>query len=248
MTTWVKVLIGVVGGFAGGFATGFFFHKRLNDVEFEEISQEEMALIEEGLAKKEGNETGKQNTIESMNPLPTDPDQIRNTLQGKVSYVDADNAAKEKYSKIWDTVKGYSTKDNADQMPVQREDYDEPPVDLEEGFDDEFMEVIEEETVEPGQVMPPHPIDLVAFYNDRPEYDKITIEWYEEDDTFVDEKEEIVADINAYVGNIDLKKLFSKNEPDEDPDIRFVRNEQYGSDYEIIRHHRSFTETTGGSE
>lgn len=247
MTTGIKIVLGVVSGFAGGFATGFFFHKRMNEVQFEEIDEQEMAQIEQDLMKKEGNASTLSKNPESDQNLPTDPEELKNTLQGKVRYIDADREAKEKYSRIWNTVGQYSDAENANNLPLEKEDYDEPPANLEEEFDDEFLEVIEEETVEPGQVMPPHPIDLVEYYNERPEYDKITIEWYEPD-TFVDEKEQIIGDIKSYVGDIDIMKLFSETAADEDPDVRFVRNERYSSDYEIIRHHRSWKETTGGSE
>lgn len=61
---------------------------------------------------------------------------------------------------------------------------------------------------------------------------------------YLDENEEIIADIQSYVG-LNAATLFAKNGPQDDPDIRFVRNEQYGSDYEIVRHHRSYRETLG---
>ena len=59
-----------------------------------------------------------------------------------------------------------------------------------------------------------------------------------------DEREEIIGDITSYVG-LNAGNLFKDNGPQDDPDIRFVRNEKYGSDYEIIRHHRSYKETMG---
>ena len=52
MRPWIKILIGVVIGFGAGFGSGFFFHKKLNDVKFEEITEEEMAAIEEMEANK----------------------------------------------------------------------------------------------------------------------------------------------------------------------------------------------------
>ena len=250
MKLWLKVTIGVVVGFAGGFASGFFFHRRLNNVEFEEIEEAEMAKIEEGLREKEKAKDSRDPVTDVLNgkvDLPENPDDMRMTLQGKVSYLQADQAAKEKYSKIWSTVNGYSSKENADKLPLEKEEYTDAPVDLEEGFDEEFLEMIEEEEVEPGQVAPPYPIDMATFYNERNEYDKITVDWYEPD-VFLDEKEEPIADLKSYFGSIDIRKLFAENDSDEDPDVRFIRNEKYGTDYEVIRHHRTWTETIGGSE
>lgn len=240
MKPWIKILIGVVSGFAGGFATGFLFHKKLNDIQFVEIDEEEMKKIEEDLNKDKEETKAPQSIVEkykSVQDLPENEDELRNALQGKVSYIKADQEAKAKFKETWETIKDYSDEDNADSLPV----------DLEENMDEEFLEMIEEEEVEPGQVEPPHAISLSEFYNERPEYDKITIEWYEEDDVYLDENEEIIADISSYVG-LNAGKLFKDNGPDEDPDVRFVRNESYGSDYEIVRHHSAYSDISGVGE
>ena len=241
MKTGLKIFLGVIIGFAGGFASGYFFHKKLNDVEFEEVSKEEMALLEQKAIEKEKTEEpiSKAN-VNNVQDLPEDPDKMRMALQGKKSYVEADNEAKERYAKIWNAVKDYSNEENANDMPVES---------VEEGFDEEFLEMLEEEEVTPGQVEPPHQIGLAEFYNERNEYDKITIDWFEEDDTFIDEKEEVIADIHSYIGNLDIKALFERLDPEtDDPDICFVRNEQYGTDYEIIRRHGRYLDTMGGEE
>ena len=253
MKWWVKLLLGITGGFGAGFTAGFLFHKKLNDVEFQEVSEEEMALLEKQTEAEQKTEP-KKPEVNSIQDLPDDPDKLRMTLEGKVSYIKADQEAKEKYASIWNTVKGYSGEENANELPIQKEeDDDEEEIsddtsdNVEEGFDQDFLEVIEMEQVEPGQIEPPHPISLSEFYNERSEYDKITIDWYEPF-TFVDEREEIIADLVSYIGAISVYDLFKENGPNDDPDIRFVRNEQYGTDYEIIRHHRSWTETTGEGE
>jgi hypothetical protein len=237
MKPWIKLLIGVASGFAGGFAAGFFCHKKMNDIQFEEIDESEMQAIEETL--KNGKEEGKSDedlpflsAIEKADPQNTD--ELRNAMQGKVNYSKADEEAKERFKPTWETVRGYSDEENADSLPI----------DPEEGLDEEFLEMIEQEEVEPGQMEPPHVISLGEFYNERPEYDKITIDWYEPDNVYLDENEEIIGDISSYVG-LNASALFKESGPQDDPDIRFVRNEQYGSDYEIIRHHRSYRETMG---
>lgn len=237
MKPWVKILIGVVSGFAGGFAAGFLCHKKLNDIQFEEIDEAEMQAIEESMNKdkKEGGADVVPPFFHAVeNADPQDTDEMRNAMQGKVKYVKADPEAQERFQGTWETVRGYSDEENADSLPI----------DPEEGLDEEFLEMIEQEEIDPGQIEPPHVISLGEFYNERPEYDKITIDWYEPDNVYLDENEEIIADIQSYVG-LNAATLFAKNGPQDDPDIRFVRNEQYGSDYEIVRHHRSYRETLG---
>lgn len=238
MKPWIKIAIAALLGFGGGFATGFFVHKKMNDIEFEEVTEEEMQMMEGGYNQKaNGN-----NNMPSDETLPTDPDKLRRHLQGKKSYIEADREAKEAIAKVWNTVKDYSSEDNANELPVEN---------VEEGFDQEFLnEISEEDNNDVGGAKLPYPIYLVDFYNERNEYDKITIDWYEPENMFVDEKGEIIGDATSYIGHIDIKKLFSENTEDEDPEIRYVRNEAYSTDYEIIRHHESWAELNriGGSE
>jgi hypothetical protein len=245
MKTGLKVFLGILVGFAGGFASGYFFHKKVNDVEFEEVTEEEMALLEAQAEAQQKTEPVKDEKIckadvKSVQELPENPDKMRLALQGKKSYVDAENEAKTAYAKIWNTVKDYSSEENANEMPIES---------VEEGFDEQFLEMLEEEEVDPGKIQPPFQIGLVDFYNDRPEYDKVTIDWYEPDNTFIDEREQVIGDIQSYVGDLDISKVFRELNPDtDDPDICFIRNEQYSSDYEIIRHKRSYHEAVGGEE
>lgn len=243
MKPWIKVLIGVVSGFAGGFAAGFLFHKKLNDIQFDEIDEEEMSKIENSVKE---NAESKEETIDILsgvskvieNADPQNEDELRNALEGKVSYIKADAEAKKRFASTWETIKDYSSEENADSMPVN----------VEENFDEDFLEMFELEEVEPGQVTPPHIISFNEFYNERPEYDKITIEWYEDDNTLVDENGEFIIDAVPYIGQSSVGDLFKESTNDEDPDVRFIRNEQYGSDYEIVRYHRSYKETVGEEE
>lgn len=241
--------MGVVLGFGGGFFAGYFTHKKINDVQFEIVSDEEMQeLVEKESSKhNKGDKTDSdisQDQIDSVEAFSNDPDRLRIALQGKVSYLDADNEAKAKNAEIWGVMKDYSNEDNANMMPVEthkEEVKDEIPneSDDEEGFDEDFIEQLNDISI--------YPISFEEYYNGRKEYDKISIGWYE-DSTFIDEKEDIIPDIQSYIGEIDINKLFEDTKKNEDPDIRFVRNEDYGSDYEIIRHHRTWSETIGGSE
>lgn len=244
MKIWIKILIGAACGFAGGFASGFLFHKKLNDVQFEEISEEQMKEIEQKVsAAKEKAETKKEEK-ELPENLPEDPDKLKLALQGKKPFIEADAEQKQAYEKLWKATKEYSNEENANELPTQ-EDIPE-----EEFTQEEYLSQLEQEAEKEAAdeyVEPPHVIGLADFYNDRPENDKITIHWYEPDNVWLDENEEIIPDIKSYIG-MEVKSLFASNTPDDDPDVRFVRNDRYGSDYEIIRHHAGFRETVGGVE
>ena len=262
----IKVLIGVVG-FGAGFGLGFYSHKKMTELKFEEITQEEMDKIEEEVSSKsdisslDSVENKPESTIVSdeigaAQELPETPDDVRNALQGKTPYIQADKDTKTAYEKLWKATNNYSNAENANQYPVWRasvdigaaqctdEAEDESPG--EENFDEEFLEQLEQEAVEAGNnfTEPPHQIDLVSFYNDHPEWDSVTVKWYMEDNTWVDENDEIIADISSYTG-IGVSNPFDQEPLDEDEDVRFWANPRYNTNYEFIRHHTSWAEITG---
>ena len=257
MKPWVIKLIFGLAGFGVGFGAGFFCHKKMNDIQFEEVSEEEMQEIENRVSDKRGNDdqvtykTGDAvkitDEVGAAQKLPDDPDEIKKTLQGKTPYMKADADQKTAYERLWKATAEYSSVENANNIPTMPTEESEAEAESpeEEDFDDNFLEQIEREAVEAGNnfVDPPHEIDIADFYNERPEYDKVTIKWFEPDNVWLDENEEIIADISSYIGT--NRNLFATPGLSDDPDVRFIRNDRYGSDYEVIRHHRSYRETVG---
>lgn len=67
------------------------------------------------------------------------------------------------------------------------------------------------------------------------------INYYEEDDIFIEDNSYARSDISAFAGDIDVRKLFD-TESTDDPDIRFIRNEKDHTDYEFIRWHMSYSQ------
>ena len=259
----IKIVIGVCG-FAGGFAAGFSVCKRMNNIQIEEISEEEMTeIVKNNAATAPSSEKTEEpshvsDELGATQKLPEKPDDIRNTLQGKTPYMKADAETKTAYEKLWKAANEYSNEENANQYPIWKTEMaietdtgkgtdeadNESPE--EENFDEDFLEQLEQEAVEAGNsfVEPPHQIDLVSFYNDHPEWDSVTIKWYMEDNTWIDENDEVIADIQSYTG-IGTKNPFNEEPIDEDPDVRFWANPRYNTNYEFIRHHTSWAETTG---
>ena len=268
----IKIVIGVAG-FAGGFASGYLVRKKMTDIQFEEVTEEEMASIENKVAAEAGEkkdilassenrpESNVSEDIGAAQELPETPDEVRNVLQGKTPYMKADAETKTAYEKLWKTTSEYSNEENANQYPVWRNEVSEKDSGKgtekgtdeaeeespeEENFDEEFLEQLEQEAVEAGNDFedPPHQIDMVSFYSDHPEFDKVTIKYYEPDNVWLDENDEMIADISSYIG-IGNKNPFAEEPYDDDPDIRFWTNPRYGTDYEFVRHHRSYQETVG---
>lgn len=263
----IKIFIGVAG-FAGGFASGYLVHKRMNNIQFEEVTEEEMNEIEKthssysNLSQEEKTNTSEE--VGAAQELPEKPDDIRNELQGKTPFIKADSDTKKAYEKLWKATSEYSTEDNANQYPVWRFDKnavmgsendaekssekgtDEAEDDLEDGIDEDFIDQLGEEadSAENNFEDPPHQIDLIAFYNDNPDWDSVTIHFYMDDNTWVDENEEVIPDIASYTGMKNVNP-FNEEPIDDDPDVRFWANPFYKTNYEFIRHHRSWGEENG---
>jgi len=79
----------------------------------------------------------------------------------------------------------------------------------------------------------PYIIDADCFASDGLENNKLTITYYEGDDTLVDDGEEIIVDRDMIIGMDTLRQFGDGGSMD--PDVVYVRNEQLGIDYEIIR-------------
>lgn len=86
---------------------------------------------------------------------------------------------------------------------------------------------------------PPYVISDIEMYNDMLEYDKVTLSYYEGDDTLSDDDDFIIADVDAIIGTANLESFGVSC---EDPDMLHIRNERLGSDYEIIRTPSSYAD------
>lgn len=86
-------------------------------------------------------------------------------------------------------------------------------------------------------------IDTEQFSEEMPNFDKLTISFYVEDDVLVDENDEIIDDVVGIVGE---QALTSFGMGSDDPDVVYVRNENLSIDYEVICIHASYSETVLG--
>jgi hypothetical protein len=91
----------------------------------------------------------------------------------------------------------------------------------------------------------PYVIGVEEFSEDMTHFDKLTIYYYEDDDTLVEGGEDIITDVDWTIGNDSLDH-FGDNS--DDPDIVYVRNERISVDYEVIRLPKSYAETVLGYE
>ena len=250
MSVWLKVLLGALGGFALGFASGALVVKKLNDIQFEEVSEEDLDKLLEDMGgemknlSSGGAEVAKKASdgLEKVlnEAAKGDVDKTRMAAQGKTPFIRADDAKKQEYSKMWDTVKDYSNEENANDIPTE----DNETEDSDENFLQTLADEIVDEVEDPDINKEPYQITLGEFYEDHRNFDKVTIDWYDGDNVVLDEQENVVDDVVGYVG-CRMDKLFGEAPLDGDPDSRFIRNERYGTDDEVIRHHKSWKNVSG---
>ena len=95
-----------------------------------------------------------------------------------------------------------------------------------------------------GAVTPDTPYVILTeeFNEGNPEYDKVSLAYYEEDDTLTDDNEEIIPNPEDIIGYA----LSCFGQDSNDPDIVYVRNEKLGIDYEVCRIPKSYQATVLG--
>ena len=110
-------------------------------------------------------------------------------------------------------------------------------------------EVMTEAEMEDGALFgtrsPDHPyvISFAEFQEDEEHYDKISIEYFEFDNTLADDREQIIPEVDETVGRRNLSRF---GQGSEDPNIVYVRNERLHVDFEIARNDKGYAEIVLG--
>lgn len=112
-------------------------------------------------------------------------------------------------------------------------------------FDLEPEEVDESQRVEAEDVFYknrdhslPFVISQQEFLEDEEDFDKITLAYYEEDDTLCDESDKSIDNIDTLIGYDSLHRF---GDHSDDKNIVYVRNVNFGTDYEVIREKGKYT-------
>jgi hypothetical protein len=130
----------------------------------------------------------------------------------------------------------YSKNNDVDPAELERPSEDDDD-------QDEFRKISEDYYNHNKSEIKPYVITNEEFAEDMTHFDKLTIYYYEDDQTLADENEEIIQDVSSTVGDEALDKF---GDGSDDPEIVYVRNEKMEIDYEVIRLSKSYKETVGG--
>jgi len=114
---------------------------------------------------------------------------------------------------------------------------------------DEIKDEPNDENTQPGALFGARTLDepfvisigeyLEDYEYDEGPFDKLTVAYFEEDDTLLDEREQIIDDIEHVVGQANLNRFGQGSEND---DIVYVRNTKMRADFEIMREQGSYAE------
>jgi hypothetical protein len=146
-----------------------------------------------------------------------------------------------------DVLEGLEYIEHAD---VVVEDDEEETVDEEVDEEETVDEEVDEEETESIHKQnydrdrsAPYIISIREYMEDRDEYDKTTITYFEDDDVLCDEREEVIPNVEGTVGSTALTNFGHLS---EDKKIVYVRNERISTDFEIVRDTRSYAEVVLG--
>lgn len=92
----------------------------------------------------------------------------------------------------------------------------------------------------------PYVISLAEFHNDEEDFDKVTLRYFEEDETLASELNSRNDDSSIPLDTVGVKNLLRFGVGSEDEDIVYIRNEGLTSDFEVIRDEGSYTEKVLG--
>lgn len=227
----------VAGGITGAGVAFLFLKKKFDkriDEELEKINSE---MSEEDVAYFEGETKVNIEDLDST-PAPTLNDISKKYASPKAEEMDYKNF----YSKKEESA------DPAESEHPEEEDDEEN----ENETDPESIGVItpENENLVAGYQMTkemayskdkkPKIITGDSFYNEYPHFDKISLQYYFDDDILATEEDEEIDDVERVLGDTLDKYGFRNN----DESVIYVRNLSMGTDYEVFKVRAAFGEYT----
>lgn len=135
---------------------------------------------------------------------------------------------------------GYSV--TTPEEPVKKNVFEDPDIQkMTEEMDGEEEEGYDFPEPDPDA---PYIISVEEFLSSGdPEYDKLSVTYFEDDDTLADEREQIIPEIDSFIGEKNL--IWGVSDP-KDKDVVFIRNQRLSSDIEVTRHEGSYANAVLG--
>lgn len=214
-----KIALFTLGGVTAGAVGGYFYAMKSLERKYAEIAEEEIASVKD--------------TYELL------------TKKGK--YKD-DRVATDAYLARLDELQYWTQQEEAEVEDiiegVEAEEEDEEEV---EPLSAKPIIVKKEVNVmeEPRDPKVPYLIHVDEFMNEREDHEKLTINYYVEDDTLADERDEIIPDVEGTVGT---KNLDRWGDGSDSIYSVYVRNERLSCDFEVLREDTSYAKMMLGEK
>lgn len=235
-----SLVSGIAGAVAGGAITYLTVKKTFAERAQRDIDEVKASYAERFDGKKVVNAYG-----EMPGPAQPGDSEVVRTPVGNIS-VEEMRQAKEFVEKL-----GYATavppkgEENEPEVAEERtvSIYDRTP-DEDPGEEVESPLLIGYDREKLKAAHKPYLISHEEFYNTETEWDKLSITYYEEDDTLTDENDRHVDDIEYLIGEKHLDFFGLRSGGDKNQ--VFIRNPQISTDFEVTRHAGSYTEIVLG--
>lgn len=89
----------------------------------------------------------------------------------------------------------------------------------------------------------PYVISHDEFYENAPEHNQITLEYFEDDDVLCDEGNAPINDTDGTVGDVNLNRF---GHGSKDNNVVYIRNERLDVDYEVVRNKGNYVKDVLG--
>ena len=223
------VLIFAAGAGIGSLATYIFMKAK-----YEEIINEEMEIILDRVSNE-------------LNNTRHDPAEVEK--EEVEEEVEEEEITKRTASKIVEINKYRSPSEMVEDLGIKRRREEEAKMaEFEYPREDDYHEE-DEKFVSRGDPNKPYIITSDQFYNEYDHYDKLTVYFFEEDDTLVDEREEIIDDPETVIGDIPAYYFAEAEYQDaDDSNIVYIRNHKLATDFEVVRREDDYQGPIWGDE
>lgn len=226
-------IIGIVSGTVGGFAAGYLVAKKHLEPKYAALAENEIAEAREHYQKihKKDQYPTVEDAVRDL--IPPSEQEARDALQSysglhkvakTVEIVEDEHGIHAKYEKV-----GIGEKPDLDVVhrnifvdgePINDDDWD---------YDAELEQRTEDR---------PYIIHEDEFNENEPDFEDVALTYYAGDDILANDKDEIVEDADALIGDRNLRKF---GHGSSDKNMLYVRNNTRGLNIEIARSPRSYS-------
>lgn len=222
-----KALVLVTGGLLVGGGVGYILARHRLEKQYRDMANEEIASIKDAYKRRYKEQPYSDPTSTAATLIPRTEEEVELAEAQEISEEEG-YTGKIIYPKMFTAVEG--------EIPPKKQRVVKTEV--------EVVEVTIDETFDMPDPDPDHPyLITVDEYMEDETFDKITLEYYEEDDTLADEQETIVPDIEGTVGQANLLHF---GRGSKDKNVVYVRNQRLRADFEVCRDEGSFAKTVLG--